>query len=494
MEDAISMKLNQAREYEAQKIKEQLNWEKPSFHITPPAGWMNDPNGFSKYLGEYHLFYQYHPYNTHWGPMHWGHSKTKDFIKWEFLPCALAPDTAYDGQGCFSGTAIQDGEKHVLMYTSVMEQEQKDGSKKTRQTQSIAVGDGLNYEKLSCNPVITSKLLPEGSSKVDFRDPKIWKENNVYYAVVGSQGKDDSGQLALFSSENLTDWKFESIIDCCNNQYGKMWECPDFFLLQGKQVLLISPQFMKAKGLEFHNGNNTAYFIGEFDKEEKRFVRGEGYAIDYGMDFYAPQTVETEDGRRVMIGWVQNWDNYITPGDAQWSGMMSIPRELSIVDNKLVQNPVKELEKYRKNKVLIPDYNFGSDSERVQFDGITGRNFDMTIELEVEELAQFHIRLAANEQYETKIIYNHEQNTLTTDRTYCGITKDVVCSRSMYVHQRGNKIKIRIIMDKFTLELFVNDGEQAMTSLIYTPLNAKEITFESVGNTRIKLEKYEIVI
>ena len=181
-----SEKLEKARKYEVENSADIFNTEKPSFHITPPVGWINDPNGFSCYKGEYHLFYQYHPYSTHWGPMHWGHVKSKDLITWEQLPCALAPDEEYDGQGCFSGTAIQDGDRHVLIYTSVVDKEQQDGTHLIRQTQSIAVGDGENYEKLICNPVIKADCLPEGSSPVDFRDPKIWKEGDRFYAVVGS--------------------------------------------------------------------------------------------------------------------------------------------------------------------------------------------------------------------------------------------------------------------------------------------------------------------
>lgn len=172
----MSRELDKAREYEAGKKEQIPSEQKCVFHLTPPVGWINDPNGFSRYQGEYHLFYQYYPYGTSWGPMHWGHQKTKDFIKWELVPCALAPDTEYDGQGCFSGSAVEHDGKHILMYTSVYDRLQEDGTHKIRQTQSIAIGDGVNYEKLSCNPVIKSDALPEGSSVVDFRDPRIWKE------------------------------------------------------------------------------------------------------------------------------------------------------------------------------------------------------------------------------------------------------------------------------------------------------------------------------
>ena len=159
-----SEKLAKAIAYEAKKKKERDEDKRPAFHVTPTTGWCNDPNGFSRFGEEYHLFYQYYPYENKWGPMHWGHCRTKDFIKWEELPCALAPDMEYDGQGCFSGTAVEHEGKHILMYTSVLEKDLEDGTHMVRQTQSIAIGDGENYEKVAENPVITADCLPEGSS------------------------------------------------------------------------------------------------------------------------------------------------------------------------------------------------------------------------------------------------------------------------------------------------------------------------------------------
>ncbi|MDO4296600.1 MAG: glycoside hydrolase family 32 protein, partial [bacterium] len=346
-----SKALQKARTYETEKQKEIPLAERPDFHVTPPVGWINDPNGFSCYQGEYHLFCQYHPYDTHWGPMHWMHKKSQDLITWETLPAALAPDEPYDAQGCFSGTAIEDEGQHVLLYTGVQECVQADGSLKTFQTQNIAIGDGLNYQKLPQNPVIRADLLPEGSSVSDFRDPKIWKEQGRYYAAVGNLAADGSGQIALFSAERLDAWKFETILDSCKHRYGRMWECPDFFPLDGKQVLLVSPQFMKAEGLEFHSGNNAIYLIGDYRPENFQFSRKEAYSVDYGLDFYAPQTVEAFDGRRILIGWLQSWDNYLTPPSQAWSGIMSIPRELSIRDGRLIQTPVRELSAYHGKSV-----------------------------------------------------------------------------------------------------------------------------------------------
>ncbi len=288
--------LLQARNYEniyGDKIPAS---ERPLFHVTPQTGWLNDPNGFSFYKGEYHLFYQYHLYNTSWGPMYWGHVKTKDFIRWERLPAALAPDAEYDNAGCFSGSAVElpDG-RHLLMYTGVQEWKREDGFTESRQVQCIAYGDGTDYEKYEGNPVLTERDLPEGGSAEDFRDPKIWRddEEDCFYAVVGNRTEDSSGAILLFRSKDTMNWEFVTVLDRSENQYGKMWECPDFFTLDHAAVLLTSPQEMLARGMEFHNGNGTLYITGYYDKKNHCFMRSEVRAIDYGLDFYAPQTVLT---------------------------------------------------------------------------------------------------------------------------------------------------------------------------------------------------------
>ena len=483
-------KLMQARIYEQEKWKQSNPEMRPVFHVTPPVGWMNDPNGFSLYQGEYHLFFQYHPYSTHWGPMHWGHCKTTDFIRWEQLPCALAPDRDYDGQGCFSGSAVEQDGKHILMYTSVQERELEDGTRQIRQTQSIAVGDGVNYVKAAQNPVIGAGALPEGSSLEDFRDPRIWKEKDTFYAVIGSRSADGSGQIALFSSVDALQWQFERILDRSDNRYGSMWECPDFFRLDQKQVLIVSPQLMQAEGLEFHNGNNSIYFVGEYGEESREFLRGKGHTIDYGLDFYAPQTVETKDGRRVMIGWLQSWDNYLTPETADWSGVMTVPRELSLKGERLVQTPVRELDQYHTQEIVHQNIRLEKKDGTVTPEGVKGRVFDMTVELEDHGFGRFEIALAADEKNRTSLIYDREMKTLTTDRTYSGLVHDCLCTRSMYVQPHGGKLSLRILMDKFTLEVFVNGGEQAMSTLIYTRLQADGICFSCDGSAVFSVKKF----
>ena len=147
----MSEMLEKARKYEKVESAKIAKESRPAFHFSNPVGWMNDPNGFSDYKGEHHLFFQYYPYATHWDSMHWGHAKSADFIKWEYLPTALAPDQDYDNSGVFSGSAIEDGEKQILIYTGVEEKAAPNGEKCIRQNQCVAIGNGVEYEKIENN-------------------------------------------------------------------------------------------------------------------------------------------------------------------------------------------------------------------------------------------------------------------------------------------------------------------------------------------------------
>ena len=483
--------LDKARVFEEESIKTIPEGQKPSFHLSSPIGWINDPNGFSKFAGEYHLFYQYHPYDTKWGPMHWGHSKTKDFIKWEQLPVALAPDQEYDMGGCFSGSAVESDGKHILMYTGVLDKVQEDGSHLIRQTQCIAIGDGINYEKLDSNPVITSFSLPEGSNLEDFRDPKIWKEGDDFYVVVGSRHADGSGQILLYKSKDLREWTFVTILDRSENKIGRMWECPDFFNVDGNDIMIISPMEVKAQELKFHNGHNTVYLIGKYDKENHKFNREDYGTIDFGLDFYAPQTLETEDGRRIMIGWMQSWENNIVPKDIKWCGMMSIPRELTIKDGQLIQNPIREIKNYYKNTVK---YENVSVKDEVQLEGISGRELDMSVEINGVACEEFIIKIAKNKEYETLITFDPIKNLVSFDRSYSARLSDALHKREMNVRNQSGKVKLRLIIDKYSAEIFVNDGEQVMTSTFYTALDATDISFYAKGEAEINIEKHSIVL
>ena len=490
----MSDKLNKAREYEVKKEAEIPEELRPLFHLTPRCGWMNDPNGFSRYKGEYHLFYQYYPYETVWGPMHWGHAKSSDLITWEYLPCAMAPDEWYDGFGCFSGSAVEteDG-RQLLFYTGVRKEEDENGNISEIQTQCEAVGDGTDYVKYGSNPVIVGDDLPEGAGKFDFRDPKVFKENGRYYMVVGNKTVDKDGQILQFISDDGFHWKYDKIVIKNNHRFGVMWECPDYFALDGKQLLLTSPQDMLPEELEFHNGNGTLCVIGSLDADGN-FCEENCQAIDYGIDYYAPQTVLTEDGRRIMIGWMQNWDTCgIRRDDFPWFGQMSFPREISLKNNKLIQKPAREISNYygkriSRQNVLI--------SDSASLSSIEGRCIDMTVNARSvsEDLSytKFEIRFADNGKAYSTIEYDPAANIVKIDRKHSGSRRAIVHQRRCRVAGNKGNITLRMILDRYSMELFINDGEQVMSMGIFTDIKAEGISFKAVGELEMDVVMYEL--
>lgn len=491
----ISQTLREARKYEEATEKMIPVNDRPEFHLSARVGWMNDPNGFSFYNGQYHMFYQYHPYDNIWGPMHWGHAVSHDLLHWEFLPAALAPDEPYDRDGCFSGSAVTlpDG-RQLLMYTGVIKERLKNGGTSEIQSQCLAVGDGTDYEKYGKNPVLDEKDLPEGASPYDFRDPKIWrKEDGTYYCVAANRAADDSGQILLFTSSDGFDWHYRKVLAANNNRFGKMWECPDFFQLDERWVLITSPMDMLPSGFEYHNGNGTLCLIGDFDENTEDFAEEHNQAVDYGIDFYAPQTILTPDGRRIMIGWMQNWDtcNFRTQ-NISWFGQMSLPRELSVKNGRLYQNPIKELLSMRRNEVSYQDVPV---SGTVRLDGIRGRKVDMELTIRPgggELYQKFAVRFAQNEKYQTSFSFRPRESILKIDRKFSGSRRAIIHQRRSKVNSKNGELKLRIILDRFSVEAFVNDGEQVMTAIIYTEQQADGISFFADGVVRMDVVKYDL--
>ena len=491
-----SQTLREARKYEESSEKMIKKEERPDFHLSSRVGWMNDPNGFSYYKGKYHMFYQYYPYVSIWGPMHWGHAVSEELLHWEYLPAALAPDEIYDRDGCFSGSAVElpDG-RQLLMYTGVLRQREANGGFSDIQTQCLAVGDGVDYEKYEMNPVLDEKDLPEGASRKDFRDPKMWrKKDGSYCCVVGNRPADGSGQILLYTSPDGFKWSFKKVLAANCNRIGKMWECPDFFELDGQWILLTSPQDMLPAGFEYHNGNGTLCLMGEFDEETDTFTERHNQSIDYGIDFYAPQTVVTPDGRRVMIGWMQNWDTCnSSTAERSWFGQMSLPRELSVKNGRLYQKPIRELEALRSNKVEYQDVTV---SGNISLDGVKGRRVDMELEIRPGDAEnvyrKFAVRFAQNDQFYTVLSFHPGDSVMKIDRKFSGSRRALIHQRRALVNSENGKLKLRIILDRFSVEVFVNDGEQVITATLYTDQAADGIAFLADGSVNMDVVKYDL--
>lgn len=492
----MSVELAKAREYERQGEERIDPKERPGFHFSPRIGWLNDPNGFSYYKGQYHLFYQYFPYSPHWDSMHWGHSVTKDFVKWDYLPAALAPDTDVDKDGCFSGSAVTlDDGKQLLMYTGLV-YDKGNVDIVGIQTQNLALGDGTEYEKYGENPVITCKDVSESISPYDFRDPKLWRsEDGIFHMVLAARSKEGFTQIPMFVSEDGFKWEADKILLENHDEIGRMWECPDYFNLGGKDVLLISAMDMVAKGKEFHSGNNCIYFVKE--KEELfAFDDEHVHTLDYGIDFYAAQTLEAPDGRRILIAWMQNPDTTsLRTVHHPVFGQMTIPRELTIQNGKLYQNPVKELKAYRRDEIIVE--NISLEDGEITIPGVRGRIVDLEVEIASagnDLYQQFAVRFAAKDDMYTEFRFRPKEDLISVDRKYSGQRRAIIRHRDAEFHNHNGNLNFRLLIDRYSGEVFVNNGEKVMSLTIETDLDAEEIRFSAIGKLKINVKKYNLEV
>lgn len=497
----MSKKLTEAREYEANESKRISPKQRPVFHVTPYIGWLNDPNGFSYYKGQFHLFYQYHPYSIEWGPMHWGHVVSDDLLHWKYLPCAMTVDAEYDKNGVFSGSATElpDG-RQLLMYTGVSEiQEPGSELKKNCQTQCLAIGDGLNYQKWKNNPVIDPSMMPEGTSKEDFRDPKIVpQEDGTYRCYVSTKASDGGGEILVYRSEDGFHWEYSNILTKNGNRVGKMWECPDFFTLDGKQVLFVSPMEIRMGQIENRIGYCSIAIVGTVNPETGKLDEEWMQPMDYGIDFYAHQTMTAPDGRQIMVAWMQNWETTSERGENfPWMGQMTVPRELWIEDGRIHQRPVRELDACRTNPVKLDKQIIGS--EEIHFDGVEGRVLDLTLRIRPADEAGYHafrLRFAEDESRKNycEIKFRPDKCELSMNRLHSGSCRALVHKCTAPVRDQNGELTLRLILDRFSAEVFLNGGEQTMSMVYYTDIAATGIGARTEhGNVELSIEKYDIV-
>ena len=481
--------LKKARDYEALNGAAVPEKERPAVHLTPYIGWMNDPNGFSFYKGQVHMFYQYWPYDINWGPMHWGHAVTEDLMHWTYLPCALAPDMPYES-GCYSGTAAQDGEgRHVLMYTAHLNEPK-------RQQQCMAYGDGENYVKETRNPVITSDMLPEEIDPAAFRDPKLFYRWGRWNCLTVAKDRQGMGRVLYFTSQDLKDWTYRGAALLSDEDHGRMWECPDLIFTDEGEILCVSCEQLP-EGRKYPGGHEVLFFAGRFDPEKGTFVPdGDWQMPDIGTDFYAPETLKLPDGRNILIGWLQNWDNrrdpkcdrLNTPSHFRWAGMMTVPRQIFLKDGKVCMLPVRELEDVLDGGVCEETV---LSREQKEIEGVRGRTAYMELDLEAGNAQSVTMRFAKNDAYETRLVWEPAKKTLTLDRRDAGM--DPVFSGVRVMHlEDSESLSLKILLDRFSAEIFLADGTQAMTASVFTPQEAEGITFCADKDAKMRIRCRQI--
>ncbi|MCG8502231.1 MAG: glycoside hydrolase family 32 protein [Firmicutes bacterium] len=444
--------------------------KRQKYHFMAPAYWINDPNGLIQFKGEYHLFYQHHPYSPKWGAMHWGHAKSTDLVHWEHLPIALAPSEEYDRDekgGCFSGSAVDDNGILTLIYTGVILENEIQ-----KQVQCIAASaDGITFTKHAGNPVISE---PPADGSWEFRDPKVWKHHGTWYMVVGSC-KNEKGKALLYDSSDLYNWDYIGVLAESDGSQGLMWECPDFFPLGDKYVLIVSPIGMA--------GHKVIYMVGEMDYATGKFTPERYEEVDHGFDFYAPQTFLDDKGRRIMIGWMNSWDwmpwfkSFGPTTVNHWCGAMSIPRVLSLCeDGRIRFEPVEELKNLRRAYHQFNDVKIIPDSCNV-LEGLQGDSLEIIAEFDLNDcdadVFGFKLRCSSDYKEKTLVTYNTKTRELLVDRSESDAESEG--ARGCQLEVKGGKLKIHIFVDRSSVEVFANGGRVVMSNNIYPHPSSKGV-------------------
>lgn len=423
------------------------------WHIMPSVGALNDPNGLIQAHGRYHLFYQWNPLACRAGASWWGHLSSTDLVQWRHEPVALLPTEDYEINGCYSGSAVLKDDKIHLLYTGNVKF--ADGSRTAWQCVAVEQPDGT-YEKQG--PVIA---LPEGYTG-HVRDPKVWQHDGLWYMVLAAQSPDLKGKVLLYCSPDLKQWELlNELAGSYVNQlteFGYMWECPDLFRLGNADILLCCPQGLAAKEYEYLNLHQAGYFIGELDYQTHQYQHGAFHEIDLGFEFYAPQTTETEDGRRLMFGWLGlPDDNRFAQPTVQygWVDCMTCPRELTYRDGKLYQQPASELEALRQDSGFTWS---GLANTAPSLHAVAA-------ELHVDVSAPFSLSLRGN----ASLNWDGQQLTLTRFnwRTQEKETR----------YWFGELTHLQILLDASSMEIFINHGEACMTARYFPDHADKMLRF-----------------
>ena len=411
-------------------------------HFKAPNCWINDPNGFIWYKGWYHLFYQCFPYSAHWGRMHWGHAVSKDLVNWEEKGIALFPSKTDDRSGCFSGSAIEYKDKMYIYYTGVNYTEEDPENINccindtfTAAQLMITSEDGMKFDnikdKKTVIPPIEDKKIGD---KNHTRDPKVWRGKDAWYMVLGST-VDKNGRLLFYKSSDLKTWQYLNY--CEKDGFGWMWECPDFFEIDGKGVTIFSPMGF------FNDGNGydsvAVCMLSSFDENTGKMELSEDYQLfDYGIDLYAPQSTTDKDGNRVVIAWARMPEAIITE-KGEWCGMMCIPRIVDVKNNHVYIRPHTNVKNSFVTKLSAPKksgYMLKTTLKNGESINVGG------------------------------YVIKRENDKITTDRSKVfNINGNYRLIAETPVINDGYELEIYV--DEHLVEVFINNGEYVVSNVVY---------------------------
>ena len=432
---------------------------RPAFHLAAPAGWLNDPNGLCRFRGEYHVFYQYSPFDANGGVKFWGHYKSRDLLSWEQCPVMLCPDHPWDLHGVYSGSALCEEDGMYLFYTGSVKYDGNYDYVLTGRENNTALAyspDGVHlaWKRLLMGP----EDYPAGLSR-HVRDPKVWAQDGRYYMVLGARTAESAGEVLVFASEDKLRWEHINTLKT-PAPFGYMWECPDLFEMDGRWFLMVSPQGVEKTGPGFENKYACGYFplYGDFRRD---CSLGEFVPLDYGFDFYAPQTF-SDGTRRLLIGWMGMPDaDYTNPTvDSGWQHCLTVPREVTCAEGKLRMRPAAELEGLREER------------QEYDFSGQLSAELPPACELLITCRDALSLTLSGASLHV-------ENGTLTLTMREGG------AGRTVRTAPVGALRNLRILADTSALEIFVNDGETVLTTRWYPEGAQRTLSLRGQGHAAV---------
>jgi fructan beta-fructosidase len=453
---------------------------RPQIHFSPKAHWINDPNGMVYYKGTYHLFYQYYPGGTTWGPMHWGHAQSKDLFHWKEMPIALYPDSlGY----IFSGSAVADvnntsgfGKNGLIPLVAIFTNHDPKGEKSGRndfQNQSLAysLDDGKTWTKYEGNPVLRNTGIK------DFRDPKVmWFEQQKKWVMTLAT----QDHITFFSSKDLKAWKQESEFGKERGTHGGVWECPDLFplTLNGKKywVLVVNINPGGPNG-----GSATQYFVGDFDGQAFKPIDQKIRWVDFGPDEYAGITWSNTGNRKIFLGWMSNWNYANQVPTVKWRNAMTIPRELALKningDIILASEPVKEIEGIAIKPVAI------NANKPVKTPA------QYILKLSAENLSTYSVELWNDQGNKLTVGYDQVSKRYFIDRTKSGQTNfnlefGKIAYAPKFVTESASDLIL--VVDASSVELFADGGTSVMTSVCFPEKPYNRLQIKTQNGMRMK--------
>lgn len=430
-------------------------------HIMPPVGWINDPNGLCQFRGVFHAYFQYSPLNVHGGGGYWGHCVSEDLLHWEYKEPVLTTDIPEDRSGVYSGSALIENDRMYLFYTGNVKKEGDYDYIDAGRISSQIMVESEDGQKMSKKQVVLRmEDYPEDITQ-HVRDPKVWKENGWYYMVLGARARawdengerQDRGGVLIYRSADRTHWTFHREY-VPEKQFGYMWECPDLFTLNGKRILSFCPQGLESKKERYQNIYQSGYAVtGPGSRPEDDFREW-----DMGFDFYAPQTFQAEDGRRILIGWAGMPDTEEEHKNLSvehgWQHCLTVPCELTLQDDRVLRKPVREIGRLPWKKETLDGgcLDWAEKTVKLTAGEIGGEACAVRIGSGQNALS---VRAAGNR---VELSFLNEENIPAR----CGGGRGVRTGRTEKAVER-----LLILIDSSIAEVFVNDGEIVFTTRIY---------------------------